>query len=244
MSPLLIQDPVYIDLVTNGGVEEIISQKVRDNGYTVTTLPVEYEKRIILESKREIYLRLATNTAPEFDMEERYTKILRGQRFDHYIKLWDAVNKEIQYIDKNERELTQGELVLRNRDGSLRNYNLSSEFPFTAKVEATTSTTVDLSWDMFDATKQGFDAYKVFVGNVPIYDEYYTEYTSSYVGIETINKGIDTTKLLAFYLLQDIKRTKFRVKGLTPSTKYYIVVRAISSNGSIATQELTATTGS
>lgn len=247
-SPLLSLDPVYKDLIENGGVEDIIYNICLENKVTPSAISVSAIERklIVLETKKEIYFRLATTTAPEFDVEERYTKILKSQRFEHYIKLWDAIR-----LQMNESEdlnsftmgtVSAGELVNRDYDGRFqRNYNLAQESIIELKADVIAKDHVDLSWSAFDYTKGSFASRHIYIGTATIYDPYSCE-NLTYPHILPHSSDIIQANVLNAYNIYDVKRTKFRVSLLTPATLYYIVLRTVCTSGFIQTTTLEVTT--
>ena len=251
LTPLLSQDPVYQDLVANGGVEEIISNVFLEHGLSLsaTSILPDDRKTILLSAKKEIYFRLATNVAPEFDIEERYTKILRGQRFDHYMKLWDATRIDLKAhtddVGTILGESGTGNLVLRKYDGiSTRNYTLAREQGIVLAQDAITNSQVDLSWTPFDYGKGTFAGRHISIGTAPIYDPYASQSLYPQINLNGIPLTTDIVaeNVKATYLVHDVHRNKYRIKDLTPSTKYYLVLRTLFASGLVETSLLEVTT--
>jgi hypothetical protein len=226
-SPLLNADPVYIDLQT-GGIETILNQVVKSRGYTISNLPSIEEDYVILLAKKEIYLRLATTMAPEYNLEQEFTKILKSQRFDHYMKLLTFIQKDIDNLVESGifSTVQYSDVVIDGRNGFSRNYSLATSQEVQLDLSAITATSVNLDWNIFDTTVARFYSYDIFYSEYPIYDPY-----SSPAFVENAR--------LIYTTISDIKRVKYRLTDLNPGTIYYIVLVFNSTNGN---QDIYSTT--
>lgn len=211
-TPLLEQDPVYQDL-KDLGIELIIRQIIRQRGYTIDTLPPREEEIVILLAKKEVYMRLATNVAPEWDIETQYTKLLKATRFDHYIKLVATVQDDIIILQKNGlfNFVEANEMYISARNGYARNYQLApAQYPV-LKVSNITSTTADMIWNQFDATISRFSAYELFIGKDNLYDPFE-------------DQVIQKASIVNSYYVVDGRKVNLRVKNLKPSTHYHALL--------------------
>jgi hypothetical protein len=219
-TPLLIQDPSYIAVTTK--ISAIITQKAAELGYTVALLPQSSEETLILLVKKELYMRLATARAPEFDVESQYTKILQSDRFDHYMKLLQFVQKDIDQLIKSGKFNTVqvADVIISGREGTAYNYNKSQPQLGSISVSNITATTADVDWTIFDTDIGNFNQYQIYYSTQQFYDEY----AETVLDETLVDSGILT--------ILDIKRTKYRISNLTTNTKYYIAIVYHSLSGS------------
>jgi hypothetical protein len=225
-SPLLEADPSYI--LIKAELENILKQVVKDVGTTIEFLPSEDEGYILLLARKEIYWRLATSVAPEYDVETQFTKILKSSRFDHYTKLIERVQKEIERNEGNYTFVQYADVIIDGRDGSLRNYNLSVPQLINLKTSNITQTSVDLDWNSFDSTASRFGRYEILIGKEKFYDPYEDP---------AFNKGLAEQQIV----ITDIKRLKLRIKGLDSNAHYFVVIiyESLSGNIDVAETEIT-----
>ena len=235
-TPMLQSDPVYLALITTpqggkSGITSIVEQTIRFRGYTVATLPQEEEEYVVLLAKKEVYMRLATTVAPEYDVETQYTKMLRATRFEHYIALVNSVQKDITALTESGQfnYLQYADVMLSKHDGTVRNYNLSLAQTVTLTASQITSNSVALDWTMYDVTIGRFAGYEIYVSTQSMYDAYEVEPFTLDVAEQS-------------FMLTDIKRTKLRVSGLQSATKYYILIMYRSNSGSVDALQIEATT--
>jgi hypothetical protein len=217
-SPTLESDPSYISIKQN--LSDIVSLAIARTGYTIDTLPNKQEYYVILIAQTLVYRTLATAKAPDYNVESEFTKITKSDRFTHYMKLIESVQKEIDSIEKKESlgEIDVGNLVINERNGSERNYALSAEQSISLTVSNITSNSADLDWSLFDCLKEAFYSYELYLGKSIVYDPYE-------------NPSLIQGNVLVSTMIQDIKRTKFRLKSLTPSTNYFLTICYKSANG-------------
>lgn len=228
-TPLLEADPAYLKIKADLG--SIINHEIRKRGYILTELPSQDEGAVILYAKKEVYMRLAVSTAPNYDMEAEFTKLLKSKRFDHYIDLVEAVQKDIEELRKagQMESVRVADVTLSRKDGTYRNYALAQ--PQTLiNVSATniTQNTADLDWTLFDLSKSGFLSYDIIASSQPVYDPY--EMPPVNYSAEQVIK------------VTDVQRTKFRLKTLTPNTHYYVAVVYCASNGRFNVAQVDFTT--
>ena len=119
-------------------------------------------------------MRLATNFAPDWDVETQYTKLLQSGRFDHYIKLVAVVQNDIKNLEKDEKYLIPkvGDMIITARDGYVRNYNLALAQSPVLSVTNITATSADFSWNEFDVKNGKFNGYYLLVNPAEFYDPF------------------------------------------------------------------------
>lgn len=215
-SPVISADPTFFQI--KSGLSLVIQQAVKDTGYTVETLPSQLENYVLLLAKKEIYFRLATLTAPEYNMETEFSKLLKGNRWEHYYKLLEVTLKEIKRLEDEGivTSIDVGDLVITGRNGSQRNYRLATSYAGNLSISNVTPTTVDISWLKFLGSE--FAGYDIMIGTSPIYDEYEEEQINQ----ANIDKRVKVT---------DVQRSNYRMKSLTPNTLHYLVFTYLHTNG-------------
>ena len=217
-SPLMEADPVYQEL-KGEGITRMLKVAALSYGYsTFDSVPETDLPAIFLSTRREIYLTLATQTAPEYDVETEFTKLLKSKRFDHYIRLVTEVSNIIaqQASMGMLGGVTAGDMLISPRDGSRRNYAFANEQEVSLTlVPATTS--VDIDWGRFDNKIANFSAYRLLIGH-NLYDPY---------DEQPLKEG----NAIASLMFHDINRTKFRVCNLTPDTDYEAMIMLVANSG-------------
>lgn len=183
---------------------------------------------VCLKSQYTIYLRLATASAPEFDVSAEQVSFKKGDRFFHYTSLAEKISTELKTLEIGDVEVVQ--VVIGARNGTIRNYNLSKPQNLNFKVNSVNPYSVELSWKMYNTSLGQFKKYTLMYSEKPIYDEY---------AIPKFRSGNDV-KVLDFY---DIKRTKLRLSDLKPNTKYYLVLTFHSRDGGSSTEQIEVQTG-
>lgn len=229
-TPLLQADPSY--LAVKSDIPNLITQIASEEGYSIEELPKEMERLVLLLAKKELYFRLAVTQAPTYDAETEFGKVLKGKRFDHYIKLVEFVIKDIEQLRQSGQlaSIKVAEVTMRSRDGSYRNYALAKpQTNIRFAVSNITNTSVDLDWTIFDMTKGNFSCYRLLIGTGLVYDPYEDEP----LNINVAERDITVT---------DIHRTKLRIKNLLPATSYNIALIYKGINGSETVLTATATT--
>lgn len=211
-TPILQLDPAFMAIVAD--VDNIILQQLNQFSCSLADLPVHEEGHLLLLAKKEVYWRLATATAPNFDLETEFTKLVKSKRFDHYFKLIGLIQIE---IDKYPSTITFAEVTMRSREGTARNYALAKAISTGVTISGITSNSVNLDWVAFDTAKGTLSYYDVLISTIPIYDPY----ADSVLEVAKAEKRISIT---------DVKRTKYRITNIAPSTHYFvtIVYRALS----------------
>ena len=198
---------------------------------------------VLLLAKREVYYRLATSSAPFFRIEADNSRIEKNMRFDHYMKLVESVVEEYEklYEQKYGKDGqfgdtpgTNGVLTVYNaklnRHHYLRRYHQLNELtPVNLRLSTVTRTSVNLDWDRYHSNHGAdFKSYEVYVSEDMIYDEY----------------AFDNTpiKIEPLYVINDVRRTKVRIKDLTPDTAYYVLVKFNSLIGNDSFEQKLFTT--
>lgn len=217
-SPLMEADPVYQEL-KGEGITRMLKVAALSYGYTTFDSAPETDlPAIFLSTRREIYLTLATQTAPEYDVETEFTKLLKSKRFDHYIRLVTEVSNIISQQASMGMlgGVTAGDMLISSRDGVKRNYELANAQ--TADITVVpASTSAEFTWKRYDPKLGNFGGYRLLVG-ANLYDPY-----------EDI--PIKLENALFNNLFRDINRTQYRITGLVPDTGYEVLIELVSNSG-------------
>lgn len=215
-SPVISADPTFYQI--KSGLNLVIEQAVKVTGYTVSTLPSELEEYILLLAKKEIYFRLATLTAPEFSMETEFTKLLKGDRWNHYYKLLELTIKELKRLDDEGilSTISVGDVVITGRNGYYRNYRLANAFTGSLTITNITDSSAELTWTKFDASD--FAGYDILVGTSAIYDEF-------------LDQPITQENVQSWIKVTDVHRIKYRLTNLSANVLYYVVFKYLHLNG-------------
>ena len=217
-SPLMEADPVYQEL-KGEGITRMLKVAALSYGYsTFDSVPETDLPAIFLSTRREIYLTLATQTAPEYDVETEFTKLLKSKRFDHYIRLVTEVSNIISQQASMGMlgGVTAGDMLISSRDGVKRNYELANAQ--TADITVVpASTSAEFTWKRYDPKLGNFGGYRLLVG-ANLYDPY-----------EDI--PIKLENALFNNLFHDINRTQYRITGLVPDTGYEVLIELVSNSG-------------
>lgn len=232
-TPMLLQDPVYDTLMNQQGIERITLMVMQSRGLG-SSISANEIKVVIAEVKKEMYMRFATTTAPEYDLEERYTKITKSQRFDHYMKLWDIANKDVEKFDYyNPPEASSGMKVLGAYNGTKRNYDIANEFDVALTLDNVYQTKAELSWTRYADFLVPFCEYALFITKEKCLDPYANhEYGQLSPEVSAVN----------YFVFRDIDKTKFRVEYLSPATSYFATLRVTAENGKRMYADISFTT--
>lgn len=235
-SSLLETDPCYTTI--RDSYQDIIQFIADTKSISVDTVVGTEREYLILLAKKEVFLRLAVSVAPEYNVELEYTKILKSDRFTHYIKLVETVEKDIVSFETSTGAgmptISMGEVapvIIDGRDGTIRNYEHSVGQTISPTF-VKTSNHIDISWNVFDIFTCGrFAYYKVYYGTESFYDQF----------AET---EIDSTKVINSFVLYDMLKPRYRLQNLAPATSYRILIEFAGKNGrksySYTTQVTTA----
>lgn len=227
--PAVETDPAYQftddDLY---GILEVVTPAYNAS-QTIDTLPSAEFYFVVLLAKKEVYYRLATSTAPFYPLSAEGAKLEKNVRFDHYLALIKAIMEEYEALTGTDSSDGGNDLLV---DGVVQTYNQTlygkpylkryaelSENPIIElELSGITETSVNLDWTKYFSNHGAdFHRYAIFYGTSPVYDEY------------AVNP-IDP-KLSPNYVVEDVRRTKLRIDGLTPDTEYFFLVKVESRLG-------------
>ena len=207
-TPLLSSDPAYTAIVDD--LENIV---------TYFSEQYSEDEAILLYSKKEVYFRLATAVAPNYDLEAQFTKLTKSVRFDHYFKLIQLVQLEIDTSTSCMSSKIQiGEIKIAGRNGSERNYELDTSQAGSITLSNITASTVEMNWDVFDNSDSRFSSYEIHISKSPMYDPYE-------------NDELNFSQEVKGYKIFDIFKNKLRIRNLDTQTDYYILLMYVARSG-------------
>ena len=180
--------------------------------YTVENYPINERYFAVLLAKKEVYYRLATASAPFYPLKAEGAELRKDYRFQHYLALIRRVEAEYTLMwDKfdSNRTIEIGDVLLQSKHFTARNYQLATIPTVELSIGTVRSDSIDVSWTKFDVPVGMFSNYSLYISETPIYDEYEN----------TIDRK---AKKVAFII--DYHRDKYRIKGLTPSTTYFVAI--------------------
>lgn len=195
-------------------------------------IPQEDIYPIVLLAKKELYYALASADAPLFDLTaDNNNQIKRSQRFEHYMKLIEAVDKEYNQYNEDggagtRNTLTSYDVLLSDRYATRHNYEKGFVPALSLRVLGVTDTTIELTWSV---QLSRFDKYEVYISEEQIYDEY------------SISREVSPkAKLIAKIL--NVHQNKCRIEGLVPNTVYHIMVSAREKSSLVGRKEIIVST--
>ena len=198
---------------------------------SLDSLPTEYIYPVVLLAKKELYYVLASKYANKYDLgADNNNYLKRSQMYDHYLKLIEQVDKEYKDYQENGaaggNTLTSFDVLLSNRYGTKRNYELGVTPAPVLYVDNVCCTTVELSWF---ARFSRFESYTIYLSTAPIIDDYA-------VGDKISAEAKKVIKIT------DVHQTSCRIEGLTPGTQYYVAIAAREASSLTGYKEETFTT--
>lgn len=221
------QDPEFLSM-TDEDLKEVLEfslYKINPNA-SLENLSKGDIYPLILVAKKELYSRLAVKNAPLVTIGFGETALKYDLRFEHYLKLIKQVDEEYnKYLQQN-IYAESAEVLLDSRYYSKRYYDLSNPPIIELFVDSVYSDKVELSWGVSGVDK--FYNYLIYIDTNPILDKYSEEKISS------------TAQLVK--TIYDVHETFYRIEGLQPNTKYYVLVVVQNKNGLKGYSEVSFTT--
>ena len=187
--------------------------------YSLGKVPEEAIYPIMLLARRELYFKLATISAPLYNLSADGASLSQTQRFEHYMALIKQLDSEYQNYEENggsNGTVTTYNARISNRYATRYNV-LTSPIPSVSfYVDSVGDTYAEFSWEA-DSHRIDFRSYQVYLSSEgEVFDEYENKVNSSAKLVVTI---------------KDVWQKKCRIKGLVPKTKYYAGVIIETSEG-------------
>lgn len=214
-------DPT-LNSLTEDELELVLEKCATQMDLSYPFIPNEEESILICLAKKEIYWRMATVSAPLYQLDLEGLKVSKQVRFDHYIALIKQVDDEYKALinDPKRVSVTQGDIMIRKPytfSKYITNYNIPT---INMQVDKATSSTLEISILYNDLIGKDFSEANVYIHTQPIWDKYES----------VLNK--DAVKKLT---LKTFKTPYFRLKDLDSNTKYYVLLEVVLLNGNVKT---------
>ena len=207
-SPLLVADPCYVQV--RNDYSDLLLFLAGTKDINIENATGDKREYLILLAKKEVLMRLAISVAPEYNVEAEFTKLLKSDRYTHYMGLIAQVDKDITASEESLSTIEAGQSLIDSRNGTKRNYELSLGQTI-VPVFVTATDHVDIAFNIFDTSKGSFNYYKIVIGTDSFYDEFE-------------DTPIDYSKVLKEVITVDMLKTKHRIKDLAPTTPYFILI--------------------
>jgi hypothetical protein len=233
---LALQDPsIETDEAykfTDDELYDVIVMNITEHNseYTELNFPDNEINFLILLSKREIYFRLASSSAPFYPLQAEGAELRKDYRFEHYMSLIRLIDSEYESLFERfqtDQPVKAGDVLIASKHYTRKTYNLMSAPLVKLESVAVRDTSVDLQWLKFSTIGGMFYKYEIYVSKSEIYDEFEAQI------------DVGATKVVD---ILDIHRTKYRIKNLEPSTVYYALVVSNDTNGIKGYSQITFTT--
>lgn len=192
---------------------------------------------ITLLAKKELYYTLAVKEAPFFDLgADNNNYLKRDQRFQHYMKLIEQVDKEYQdYLDNGGglsedgagNTLTSFEVLLSNRYYTSRYYEKGASPAPILYIDRVTEYFVELHWK---PKVRKFAWCNVYLSTEKIVDTY----------LLGRSKIVDKNTLVQ--RINNPRQVSLRLEGLKPSTAYHIAIEVVDMSSLVGYSEVAFTT--
>ena len=203
-------DPI-LNSISEEQLETLLIQKSHQLGIPYPVVPREEEALLLCLVKKEVYWKMATNSAPLYPLDLEGLKVKKDVRFDHYMKLIEWVEKEYTSIinDPKRTSVIQGEILI-NKPYTRSRYNKYYEEPIIfLEVDKITDTSVYFSINYNDLKVGDFNKTNVYVHTETIWDKY----------DDVLNK--QAKKVLT---IETIHKKNFKIGDLKPNTKYHVLL--------------------
>ena len=195
-------------------------------------IPNESIYPVVLLAKKELYYTLASAEAPMYDLNaDNNNQIKRSQRFEHYMKLIEAIDEEYNQYNEDggagaRNTLTSYDVLIPDRYATKRNYEKGFVPALSLRVVGVTDSAIEVVWSV---SLSRFQKYEVYVSDEPIYDEY------------SIGQSVSPKAKLVAKIL-NVHQNKCRIEGLLPNTIYHIMVAVTDKSSLVGRSEIIATT--
>lgn len=195
-------------------------------------IPQEDIYPVVLLAKKELYFALASMDAPLYDLTaDNNNQIKRSQRFEHYMKLIQAVDEEYNQYNEDggagtRNTLTSYDVLISDRYATRRNYEKGFVPTLSLRVTGVSETTIELLWSV---QLSRFEKYEVYISEEQIYDEY------------SIGQSVSPEAKLVAKIL-NVHQNKCRIEGLLPNTVYHVMVSATDKSSLVGRAEIIVST--
>ena len=196
---------------------------------------------IVMVAKKELYLKLAVLDAPLYDLTaDNNNQLHRSQRFDHYMKLAEAAQKDYEdWLENGDTTdpvtgisgVSSYNSYVYRRHFSQRNYQTAPRPKVRVKIRETTTESIAFEWS--SVLNDRFACYYVYVSKGAVVNPYADGATVK----DHLNDGAVLVKSTS-----DFRDTGHTITGLLPDTEYHIAVFSVERNGLWGFKEVAVTT--
>lgn len=181
---------------------------------SIEFLPEKYVYPTIILAKKELYFRLATSSAPLYDLgADNNNYLKKSQRFSHYMKCIEQCDKEYQDYLNDNSEIVSSEVYIASRNGTRRNFCVSPAPIISLNVCSVTCDTAELCWE---------------VNNLDSITELYLSKTSVH---DPFIQGEIIEGASPLKTFDNAMQSKCRLTGLEEGSAYCITLRCITRTG-------------
>lgn len=175
---------------------------------------------LTLLAKKELYHTLAVKEAPLVNMTaDNNNQLLRGQRFEHYMKLISQIDAEYNdFIDNGGAggyTLSTYDVLLTQRYATKRNYDKGQPPVLSAYIDKVSYNSAEIFWEY---STNIFFSSKVYFGKGKLYNLYADK-----------DKQI-SSKATLLKKSYDARQTSLRISGLEPDTEYSVLVEVTNAS--------------
>lgn len=192
------------------------------NVSSISDLPSGADYPITMLAKIELYMALAVRKADKVDMGADNNNYLKqSQRFDHYMKLVNAVKAQYDSWLENEGqgEINTYDVLLDKQHYSRRNYEKQKAPSVQIGIDSVTEDSVSYHWNVSNISH--FGRFKSYISQRPIID--------MFMEGATYQSKLDSEAEL-IKSTGDIRCTQHHKGNLEPNTVYYLAVISIERN--------------
>ena len=204
-------DPV-VKSITPEDINTVLKRQCTSLNLDYEDLPPTSEGILICLTRKELYWKLATASAPMYELNMDGLKVSKQTRFDHYLKLIQQVEQEyINLInDPNRTLVTTGEAIIQ-KPYTMDNYVKSYKIPrIDLEVDNINPDNIELSFDFGHVDPKDYLGTELYIHTSPIVDKYDN------------NRVAKEAKLVLSS--NNIRQVCHRVKGITPQSQTYYVM--------------------
>jgi hypothetical protein len=246
-------DPAYLSM-TDEELERVLTVALsRDYPWTsINNITNDILYPVVILARKELYYRLASNTAPLYSIGFGDSSLRKNLRFDHYTKLINETNKEYQDYRNTGILVQSTDAVISSRYYSKRSFENQVPPVISANIDNVYQDSAEISWSVQGIKR--FNSYIVLLDTAQIVDPYQeggmaeeASLYSSSARMDTVSIGLinsfkvsDTSQRLT--QIYNVHNTMFRVTGLTANTAYHVAVVVQEMNGLKSYSETTFST--
>ena len=228
-----VKDEAFLTM-TDDDLQLFLRVAVTNNysEYSLGRIPEEAVYPVLLLARRELYYKLATISAPLYNLEADGASLSRSNRFGHYMALIKELDSEYEFYTENggvNGTVQSSNVALSDRYTTRYNQEITPPPVVSLYVDSVADTYVEVSWKCKNLEER-FKKYMVYISKDKIFDEYVDK-----------DSQLSSSAVLAT-TITDKWQTRCRVSGLVSGTTYHVAVLAVNSLNRSGYDEDTFTT--